>query len=220
MFGDVFLLERDGTPPVRAERLAFRRNRRAQRSLASRYAVFVPRSASATRYRPVVRTSDSTVYRASDGEAGPLDIAFINQFGRLTLVECKLWRNPEARRKVVAQTLDYARAVSRWSYSDLQRRVAAASGRRDNAPYEAALAQNPGLSEQQFIDETTRAMRSGRFLLVIAGDGIREDVSAMAELINRNAASAFPLLWLSRTLWVRRVKSRNSATSNCEDADY
>ena len=39
-------------------------------------------------------------------EAGALDIAFINQFGRLTLVECKLWRNPEARRKVVAQALD------------------------------------------------------------------------------------------------------------------
>ena len=34
-------------------------------------------------------------------------------------------------------------------------------------------------------------MRSGRFLLVIAGDGIREDVSGIAELINRNASSAF-----------------------------
>ena len=34
-------------------------------------------------------------------------------------------------------------------------------------------------------------MRFGRFLLIIAGDGIREDISGMAELINRNAASAF-----------------------------
>ena len=48
-------------------------------------------------------------------EAGPVDIAFINGDGLLTLVECKLWRNPEARRKVVAQVLDYARAIgSRW----------------------------------------------------------------------------------------------------------
>lgn len=58
-------------------------------------------------------------------------------------------------------------------------------------PFESTLARNPGLSEQQFVDDTTRAMRSGRFLLIIAGDGIREDVSGMAELINRNAASAF-----------------------------
>jgi hypothetical protein len=34
-------------------------------------------------------------------------------------------------------------------------------------------------------------MRGGRFLLLIAGDGIREDVHAIAELINRNAASGF-----------------------------
>lgn len=34
-------------------------------------------------------------------------------------------------------------------------------------------------------------MRSGRFLLLIAGDGIREDVGALAELINRNAALGF-----------------------------
>ena len=38
-------------------------------------------------------------------EAGPVDIAYINQHGLLTLVECKLWRNPEARRKVVAQVI-------------------------------------------------------------------------------------------------------------------
>src|SRR6516225_9199801 len=42
------------------------------------------------------------------------------------LVECKLWKNPEARRQVVAQTLDYVSALSRWSYADLQAKVAAA----------------------------------------------------------------------------------------------
>src|SRR6187402_2103650 len=55
--------------------------------------------------------------------AGPIDNVFINATGRLTLVECKLWRNPESRRKVVAQILDYAKELSRWSYSDLQARV-------------------------------------------------------------------------------------------------
>src|SRR5262249_53397542 len=112
-------------------------------------------------------------------DAGPVDIAFINQFGRLTLVECKLWRNAEARRKVVAQALDYARAISRWTYSDLQREVAKASRLPGNVPFDRVLARNPGLREQQFIDDTTRAMRSGRFQVVIAGDGIREDVSGI-----------------------------------------
>lgn len=124
-------------------------------------------------------------------EAGPIDAAFINADGRLTLVECKLWRNPEARRKVVAQTLDYARAVSRWSYSDLQRQVAVATKQSGNVPFEKARAAVSGLEERRFVDETSRALRQGRFLLVIAGDGIREDVGGMTELINRNAALAF-----------------------------
>jgi len=124
-------------------------------------------------------------------EAGPVDLAFINATGRLTLVECKLWRNPEARRKVVGQILDYARAISQWSYSDLQRQVAIATGTRSNNPFELAQAAYPSLVEHRFVDAVVQTMRSGRLLLLVAGDGIREDVPALAELINRNAASAF-----------------------------
>ena len=126
-------------------------------------------------------------------DAGPLDIAFINTDGRLTLVECKLWRNAEARRKVVAQVIDYARAISRWSYSDLRRQVSMATGRKGDVPFDLAKAVDPNLEEHRFADAVTRGMRSGRFLLLIAGDGIREDIGAMADLVNRNAASAFEL---------------------------
>jgi RecB family endonuclease NucS len=31
-------------------------------------------------------------------DAGPIDAVFINERGRLTIVECKLWKNPQARR--------------------------------------------------------------------------------------------------------------------------
>ena len=190
MFGDVFLIERDSSAAVRAERLAFGdtagRNEAWLRDTLFAHPDLLPVRDIDPSFEPLIPLC--TELRT---EAGPTDIAFVNPSGRLTLVECKLWRNPEARRKVVAQTLDYARAISRWSYSDLQRQVAAASGRRGNVPFESVLAKNPGLSEQQFVDSATRAMRSGRFLLVIAGDGIREDVSGIAELINRNAASAF-----------------------------
>ncbi|ABM61926.1 hypothetical protein [Halorhodospira halophila] len=124
-------------------------------------------------------------------EAGPVDAAFINPSGRLTLVECKLWRNPEARRKVIAQILDYARAIAQWDYADLQRRVASASGDKANRPFEAARQLQTDLDEAVFVDATARALREGRFLLLIAGDGIREGVSGMTDLISRNAALGF-----------------------------
>ena len=126
-------------------------------------------------------------------EAGPVDIAFINPAGRLTLVECKLWRNPEARRKVVAQVLDYARAISRWSYSDLQRQVSMATGRKGNVPFDLARTRDPSLGEHRFADSVSRFLRAGRFLLLVAGDGIREDVISLAEIVNRNALCGFSL---------------------------
>jgi len=52
-------------------------------------------------------------------------------------------------------------------------------------------ANQPDLVEQKFVDAAAAALRSGRFLLLIAGDGIREDVGALSELINNNAAMGF-----------------------------
>jgi RecB family endonuclease NucS len=45
---------------------------------------------------------------------GFVDVLLIDEHGRLVVVECKLWRNPQARREVVGQILDYARELSRF----------------------------------------------------------------------------------------------------------
>jgi hypothetical protein len=56
-------------------------------------------------------------------ESKYLDNLLINADGRICLVECKLWRNPEAVRAVVAQILDYAGELSRLTYEDLNSAV-------------------------------------------------------------------------------------------------
>ena len=38
--------------------------------------------------------------------AGPIDLVYMSEQGRLSIVECKLWRNPEARREVMTQTAE------------------------------------------------------------------------------------------------------------------
>jgi hypothetical protein len=55
--------------------------------------------------------------------AGYVDNVFITMEGNIVFAECKLWRNPEARRQVVAQVIDYAQSISRWSYEDLDTAV-------------------------------------------------------------------------------------------------
>ena len=76
------------------------------------------------------------VCRELNTPAGPIDCLFVNSQGLLTLVECKLWRNPQARREVVAQILDYAKELGRWQYEDLQREVSRRLDRKGNALYE------------------------------------------------------------------------------------
>ncbi|MDE0394369.1 MAG: hypothetical protein OYK82_06290 [Gammaproteobacteria bacterium] len=125
--------------------------------------------------------------------AGPIDIAYVSQTGRLTLVECKLWKNPEARREVVAQILDYAKEITRFSYQDLIDAVCRARGEQPNRNrlFELARAENDELDEADFVDDVSRHLADGRFLLLVVGDGIREGVERIAEHLRRFAGIQF-----------------------------
>ena len=115
--------------------------------------------------------------------AGPLDALYVTPTGRLVILEAKLWRNPEARRKVVAQVLDYAKEISRWDYEDLQRETSRRLGKKGNVLYELVSKQYPDVEEGQFVDEVQQSLKLGRFLLMILGDGIREGAAAIADFI-------------------------------------
>lgn len=126
-------------------------------------------------------------------EAGSIDNLMITPSGLPVLVECKLWRNPQARREVVGQILDYAKELSRWSSSDLQREVARRVS-RDGNPILALLKEaGHEVDEIAFNDALTGNLRRGRFLLLIVGDGIREGVEAIAEYLQIHAGLHFSL---------------------------
>ena len=125
--------------------------------------------------------------------AGSIDIFMVTPSGLPVLVECKLWRNPEGRREVVGQILDYAKELSRWSSSDLQREVSRRLRREGNALLEKVWANHPNVDEIQFNDALTANLRRGRFLLLIVGDGIREGVEAIAEYLQAHAGLHFSL---------------------------
>jgi hypothetical protein len=57
------------------------------------------------------------------GSEGCIDNLLVTDDGRLVLVETKLWRNPEALRQVVAQTLQYGMAVSQLSALEFEMRL-------------------------------------------------------------------------------------------------
>ena len=131
--------------------------------------------------------------------AGSIDVLCINPGGRLTIVETKLWRNPQALRDVVSQVIDYASQVSRWSYEDLEQRVVAYNQRfRGSAKglFETVVHEtgDEGLDEAHFVDRVTTHLRRGRMLLAVAGDGIQERLEDITSYLQVTPSLHFRLI--------------------------
>jgi hypothetical protein len=141
-----------------------------------------------------------------DGSFGPLvslgreimgiDNLFIGPNGRLTVVETKLWRNPQATRTVLAQILDYASRLSRQTFEEFQATCQAANQSAlsgGTGLYQFVTAQFPDLvpPEAEFTDRVQRDLRNGRFLLLVVGDGIREGLEHVLDALHHQSRLHF-----------------------------
>ncbi|MBY3585150.1 hypothetical protein HJA77_28930 [Rhizobium bangladeshense] len=132
-----------------------------------------------------------SICRELNTPAGPIDNLLITATGLPVLVECKLWRNPEGRREVIGQILDYSKELTKWSASDLQREASRRLGRKGNVLLDMVREAGHDVDEIAFNDAVTFNLRRGRFLLLIVGDGIREGVESIAEYLQVHAGLHF-----------------------------
>jgi hypothetical protein len=125
---------------------------------------------------------------------GSIDNLFVSPEGYLTIVETKLWRNPEARREVVGQILDYAKELNKWTFTDLNNAVIAYNGNKEGIVESIRKFEHLDETEVQYlIDNISKNLKRGRFLLLIVGDGIRESVEDMVEYLNQTPQLFFTL---------------------------
>lgn len=127
-------------------------------------------------------------------ESGYVDLIFVNESGFITIGECKLWRNPEARRKAVGQVLDYAKDLSKWDYRKFETECLKAYKGQKKSLFEIVQEFHPEIEESIFIDNVQKNLKKGRFLLAIIGDGIRENMEELADYIHRNGNLNFTLV--------------------------
>lgn len=105
------------------------------------------------------------------------------------IVETKLWKNPQARREVVAQIIDDTRQVATWSFADLEVRIAPYLERKHSwtGTLYDWLAKDPRFDELEdeasFRDRISGNIHKGRFLLLIVGDGIQRNVQEMVSYL-------------------------------------
>lgn len=144
-----------------------------------------------------------SICRELPTSVGPIDLLLSSPNGLLTIVETKLWKNPEARREVVGQLLDYAKELRSWSYENLDAAVRQATKRDGGGASLFAKMNSSGaeLDETEFVDAVASNLDRGRFLLIIAGDGIREEVERLTEYLQRDASVSFTLALVELALY-------------------
>ncbi len=127
-------------------------------------------------------------------DVGFIDNLFISSDGYLTIVETKLWRNPEAKREVVGQIIDYAKELTSWSFDKLDNEI------KNKHPNKKGIIESINEFENidneynsVLIDNIHRNLKRGRFLLLIVGDGIRESVEDMVDYLSKSAQLLFTL---------------------------
>lgn len=123
--------------------------------------------------------------------AGSLDNLFVTDNGDLVLVECKLWRNPQARREVIAQVIDYAKDLKGFSYAELEKAIQDARSGEKRSLFE--IVDPPELPEEDFVDAVSRNLSRGRALLIVAGDGVTESAEAMTDYLQQHVGIHFTL---------------------------
>ncbi|MBN8955711.1 MAG: hypothetical protein J0H17_03830 [Rhizobiales bacterium] len=128
------------------------------------------------------------------GRSGSLDNVYLTSNGGLVLIEAKLWRNPQARREVIAQAMEYASAVFRMNYETFEQ-TALKARQREQTPYasifELVRQHDPSAGEAEFVEALSRNLARGRAVIAVVGDGIRDDIAPLAELLQSHAGHRF-----------------------------
>jgi hypothetical protein len=103
------------------------------------------------------------------------DLVVLDDEGGLTLVECKLAANPQARREIIGQVLDYASRLWQMSIADFESRW----GHRNQRPL-FGDDNDAGALRQRLSD----SLASGEFRIVLAVDEINDDLRRIVEYLN------------------------------------
>ncbi|MEO8034830.1 MAG: hypothetical protein ABI837_10400 [Acidobacteriota bacterium] len=122
--------------------------------------------------------------------SGTIDNLYLTTGGYVVVVETKLWRNPESRREVVAQVLDYVKDIVARDFIWLSETWA--RFRKQGDPlrlFDRMLAASPEpLDESEFIDQVNLALKRGQVLALIVGDGIQSRLQELVEHLSRGSA--------------------------------
>lgn len=126
-------------------------------------------------------------------ETGSADLVAVDIDGGITIVECKLQRNPEIKRRIVGQLFAYAAGMMAMSFDEFETAFSQAAGRpllRQIAEY----SDSDGVDEEAIRSTITENLQAGRFRLIIAVDEITPELQRIVRYINQHTTGDVELL--------------------------
>lgn len=124
---------------------------------------------------------NSYACREFNTKSGPIDNLIINsKNGAITLVECKLAKNQEVRRKIIGQIIDYAASLSKMNFQEFHTQWQARGG----ANLASIKIEESSLSQR--IEENLEA---ARFTLLVTVDEINDPLKDMVVYFNNKTDS-------------------------------
>ncbi len=123
--------------------------------------------------------------------SGNTDVLAFSADGDIAIIECKLAANPESRRKVIGQILEYASYLWGMSYREVDSQVERLKGKSLTELIEEAVAGE--WDRANFEEGITQSLANGSFTLIIVVDEINDELRRIIRYINECSKSIFSL---------------------------
>jgi hypothetical protein len=126
-----------------------------------------------------------------------LDLLGVDADGAIVVVECKLAANREARRMVVGQILEYAGQLHGMSYRDFETIMTGGSGLSLIEKARQHVSEDEW-SQEEFIAGVKRGLELGDFRLVIAINGMNDELKGIINFLKARGGVRLEALELQR----------------------
>ena len=114
---------------------------------------------------------------------GSVDLLAFSRDGDIAIIECKLADNPEGKRKVIGQVLEYGSAIWGMTYADMDQKVKLRTG-KSLTDFVRDQVNDPSWEEETFRTNIEEHLQEGNFILVIVVDEINENLTQIIRFLN------------------------------------
>lgn len=116
-------------------------------------------------------------------DIGYVDFLGFSAEGGIAVIECKLANNPEVKRKVIGQVLEYGAALWGMSYEEFDQKIHDRVGKSLTELVQDEVV-DPEWDEELFRSNVQENLKTGNFILVIVVDEINDALTRIIRFLN------------------------------------